>query len=350
MHRVSTAPDLSSAPLDVSDLPVRHLTVFTADQFPVVHGVNEGDDLTDASEMVFEDTYMRAKGAVPTRLALAMDAAGTLAVGAATGVGTTGAPVFLDALATFMTPTRETLEALIFVEVEADTGHIAGIYLHPLDEVVPERPYMLVTIDREKARQRLAESASVSFTRGTRITMADGRQVPVEDLQPGDKVLTRDSGPQEVRWVGLQTMRAEGAFAPVTIAAGALNNERNLVVSPHHRLFIYQRVDAMGTGQRELLVKAGLLVNGTTVTQSPGGFIDYVQVLFDTHEIVYAEGIASESLFVDTTTKSALPAEIARRLTPEAPSSYPLGAVELSQKDLAKRRDAVEMLRRVSSL
>ena len=57
----------------------------------------------------------------------------------------------------------------------------------------------------------------------------------------GDRVLTSDDGVQAIRWIGVTTLRATGALAHIVIEAGALNNEHDLVVSPDHRLFIYQR-------------------------------------------------------------------------------------------------------------
>lgn len=328
--------------------PVRQVMVYPAEVFRATQGVNEGDALTDASELEPDDSYALSPDAVPTPLALVLDTGGAFSLGAGTRAGTPGAPLFLDSLVTFMAPNGSTLEALIFVEVDAASGTVAGVFLHPFGPVTPKTPYRLVSIDRENGRKRLAESATASFTRGTRITMADGRQVPVEDLRPGDRVLTRDSGAQEVRWVGVQTVRAEGDFAPIRINAGALHNDRDLVVSPNHRLFIYQRINALGAGQRELLVKAGLLVNGTSVTRAPGGFVDYVQLLFDQHEIIYAEGIASESLVVDGTTRAGLPDAVTRRLATGRPGDAPLGAFELREQDLSGRSDAVEVLRRIS--
>ncbi|MAM61741.1 Hint domain-containing protein [Maritimibacter sp. UBA3975] len=330
-------------------LPVRQLMVYPADAFRVTHGVNEGDSISDADEMVPDDVYELAGAARPTNIALVMDENGGFALGGNTGLGTPGAPVFLDSLITLMSADGATVDALVFVAVDPGTGAIDEIYLHPLGLLPPRVPFTLVTIDREGGQKRLAESATVSFSRGTHITMANGRQVPVEELQPGDRVLTRDSGAQEVRWVGVQTVRAEGPFAPIRIKAGALNNLGDLVVSPNHRLFIYQRISALGAGQRELLVKAGLLVNGTTVTQTPGGFVDYVQVLFDQHEIIYAEGIAAESLFADTATRATLPDAVAERLRARPPKEATLDAFELREKDLLRRGDAVEMLRRISA-
>lgn len=333
------------------ELPVRHVSVFRAEEFRVSHGVNQNEPLADASELLHEDIYSLDEIAQPVRLGLcAEDSAGAFLISAVSEAGRTGAPVYLDSLLTFMDASGDTREMLVFVEVDPAEGTIAQVYLYPLAPLLAKTGYTLVTIDTEGARARLAATATVAFTRGTRITMADGRQVPIEDLAPGDKVLTRDSGPQAVRWTGMQTLRASGAFAPITIAPGTLNNTGTLVVSPNHRLFIYQRVDAFGAGRKEVLVKAGLLVNGTSVTQDPGGFVDYYQLLFDKHEIIYAEGIAAESLFVDTSTRPGLPEEVARRLSSEG-APAPLPGRELREADLAARtRNAADLLKRISAI
>jgi len=329
-----------------SPLPVQSLVVYPAEAFRVRHGVNEGDAIADASDLVMEDIYELDTGATTCRLAVAsVDGSGEFVVGADSELGHAGARLFLDCLVTFMGPNGSHDEALILVEVDPE-GAIAQVYLHPLGPLETKTGYTLVTVDTERAREKLAESACVSFTQGTRITMADGRQMPIEALRPGDRVLTRDSGPQAVRWVGHQTVRASGAFAPIRIEAGALNNEHALTVSPNHRLFIYQRVDAMGTGKKEVLVKARLLVNGTSVVQSEGGFVEYYQLLFDKHEVIYAEGIASESLFVDGATRPALPDEVTRRV--QADTKANLGARELREADLVAK-DAVDLLRRASA-
>lgn len=332
-----------------TSVPTRHLQVFRAGDFRVVSGVNEGDPLGDASELAFEDIYALAEEARPVRLALAAGPGdGAFRVGDETGAGQPDAPVYLDCLLTFMGPAGGTRDALVFVETAPD-GTIAEVYLYPLAPLTPKRGYALVTVDRQGGHARLAGIASVAFTRGTRITLAGGSQRRIEDLRPGDRVLTRDSGPQVLRWIGLDTMRAAGPFAPITIRAGALHNTHDLVVSPGHRLFVYQRIDALRAGRKEVLVRAELLVNGTSVTRDEGGFVDYFQLLFDKHEIIYAEGIAAESLFVDTATRATLPDEVARRIagTGSAPRR---AAHEMRDTDLAARKDAAEALRRLSAL
>ena len=85
-------------------------------------------------------------------------------------------------------------------------------------------------------------------------------------------------------------------------------------MSPDHRLFIYQRSDELGAGRSELLIKARHLVNGDTIHAQPGGFVDYFQLLFDRHQIIFAEGIAAETLLADHRTHAALPPELAEKL------------------------------------
>ncbi|WP_432447864.1 Hint domain-containing protein [Aliiroseovarius marinus] len=336
-----TSHDDVSAKSQTEPPATQILQVYGADSFRVRHGVNEGDALSDASELVLEDAYGVVPNATARPLALRADPDnGHFRVAQTSETGQPGAPVFLDCLVTFMGPHGRTKEALILVETDLHAQEIEAVHVYPLTPFDPEQLYALVTIDREGARARLAETACVSFVAGTHITLADGQQVPIEKLKEGDKLLTRDSGPQTIRWIGQQTVRAAGAFAPIVIQAGALNNDRDLTLSPGHRLFIYQRVDALETGKKEVLVKAGLLVNGTTVTQSEGGFVDYHQLLFDKHEIIYAEGIAAESLFVDQINKNVLPAD-----APYHQNRAP--AHEVSPSDVGGK-DAVSLLKGAS--
>ncbi|UWP97176.1 Hint domain-containing protein (plasmid) [Aliiroseovarius crassostreae] len=140
------------------------------------------------------------------------------------------------------------------------------------------------------------ENIIICFAAGTRITTPAGTR-EVQDLRPGDLVLTRDNGVKPIRWVGKRTVSARGSLAPIRFAPGALGNTRPLLVSPQHRMLIQGANANLIFGESEVLATAKHLVNGGTVAEQVGGEVTYVHIMFDQHEIVYAEGAATESFF-----------------------------------------------------
>lgn len=132
------------------------------------------------------------------------------------------------------------------------------------------------------------------FVRGTLIATRRGT-VPVEDLAAGDEVITMDHGFQPIRWIGATTVPAEGKLAPVVFRRGAMGNERDLRVSPQHRMLVRGWHVELMFGKSEALVPAKALINDETVFQLEGGNVEYFHIMFDQHELVYAEGIPSES-------------------------------------------------------
>ena len=329
--------------------PALSIRVYQALDFTVVSGANLGDAISFADELDLDDTYELHRNAKPYRLSLIADGAGRFTVSQDTDLGRAGATVHLDSCLTLMSANGTTTEMLVLVEVD-DNGDVAEIYALPLAPIKPRTGYSLVGYDHQAARQKFADVACVSFTRGTHITLSSGAQKPVEELQVGDLLLTRDDGVQELRWIGQSTHRAVGEFAPIRIRAGALHNENDLLVSPDHRLFIYQRSDALGAGRHEVLVRARHLVNGDSVVVEEGGFVEYFQLLFDAHQIIYAEGIAAETLLVDTRTRPALPQDVSKALAPSLPGheARPHLAFEVGE-NLLKNLDAAELLRRAST-
>jgi len=134
----------------------------------------------------------------------------------------------------------------------------------------------------------------ICFTRGTRITTANG-DVAVEDLSLGDTVQTMDNGFQPIRWIGKRTVPAYGKLAPIMFKAGALDNHRDLRVSPQHRMLVQDWRAETLFGEFEVLSAAKHFVNGDTIFAQEGGDVEYFHILFDTHEIIFAEGAATES-------------------------------------------------------
>ena len=134
----------------------------------------------------------------------------------------------------------------------------------------------------------------VCFAQNTLIR-TDRGEVPVQELQVGELVPTMDHGLQPIRWIGSRTVAARGAFAPIVIAPGTLGNTRALVVSPQHRVLLSGWQAELLTGEPEVLVAAKHLVDDARITRREGGTITYYHFLFDSHEIVFAEGMACES-------------------------------------------------------
>lgn len=148
----------------------------------------------------------------------------------------------------------------------------------------------------------------ICFTPGTEILTDTGPR-PVQDLRRGDLLVTRDDGLQPLRWIGARRIAAFGQVAPVRIAPGVLPGcTRPLLVSPQHRL-LYQgyRAELM-FGANEVLVSARHLLNGTDVVQVPGGEVTYIHLLMDRHQVIYANGAATESFHPGPTGLASLSA------------------------------------------
>lgn len=145
----------------------------------------------------------------------------------------------------------------------------------------------------------------VCFAAGTRIATREG-ELAIEHLLPGDLVLTMDNGYRPIRWIGSTRVRAAGNLAPVLFRAGALANTRDLLVSPQHRMLLAGAHAELAFGEHEVLAAARHLVNGRTILRAEGGEVVYYHMLFDTHEIVFAEGCPSESFHPGRTGLGAL--------------------------------------------
>jgi hypothetical protein len=147
------------------------------------------------------------------------------------------------------------------------------------------------------------------FTEGTQIDTPDG-PVAIETLRPGDLVLTLDHGPQALRWIGRSQRRAQGADAPVVLAADALGRHAALELSANHRILLASPHAELLFGTHQVLVKAAALVNDRSITRRcDGAPVVYVHLLFDRHEIVRGNGLWSESYHPGPMTRGSFDAE-----------------------------------------
>jgi Hint domain/RTX calcium-binding nonapeptide repeat (4 copies)/Nidogen-like len=138
------------------------------------------------------------------------------------------------------------------------------------------------------------ENIIICFTEGTLIATPHG-DWPIETLRPGDFVLTRDHGPQPLRWVGTSDVQGTGLLAPIEFARGAFGNDRPLLVSPQHRMLYEGGLATLYFEAREVMVPAKHLVNGTTIREVNREKLRYIHLLFDHHEVIWASGAPSES-------------------------------------------------------
>lgn len=296
-----------------AQLPGQVCQVFLAEDFYVATGVNLHEPLGGPDEVCEGDIYELTPEATATRLVLSRGG-DAQSVAAGSDIGRTGEAVRLLARHTMLSTDGGTVD-LLLLDLE-DSGLRV---LLPLSPIGARIEYTLISVDDAPAVNRLADLLCISFARGTMITLGDGSQCAIENLTPGQRVLTRDHGPQPLRWLGRATMRAVGSAAPVVIPSGVMGNSNDLIVSQHHRMFIYQRNRGAASGTAELLVQAKHLADDETIFIREGGAIDYFSLVFDRHEIIYAEGIPAESLMVTEATLSRLPPELAQEVKERFP-------------------------------
>ena len=189
----------------------------------------------------------------------------------------------------------------------------------------------------------------VCFAAGTMI-VTDRGEVAVEDLAVGDKVLTRDDGFQPIRWIGESRVRRSAASAPIRVRAGALGEgrpSRDLRVSPQHRVLLRDARLDLYFGVGEALVPAKQLVDGESIIQERDGpAVRYFHILFDTHQIVYSDGMPTESFHPGAWGLSTLGEETRAEVLAlfpqlaEAPQSYgPAARLSLRPFEVAALRD-----------
>ncbi|MEI4261977.1 Hint domain-containing protein [Roseovarius sp. D0-M9] len=140
------------------------------------------------------------------------------------------------------------------------------------------------------------------FTPGTVIATPKGERL-VEDLQVGDRIITRDNGLQEIRWIGRRDLVGSELLQaphlkPVLIRAGSLGRglpERDLLVSPNHRVLINNEKTALYFEDREVLASAKHLTDLEGVDAVDTHAVSYIHFMFDQHEVVLSNGSWTES-------------------------------------------------------
>ncbi len=134
----------------------------------------------------------------------------------------------------------------------------------------------------------------ICFARGTKILTHSG-EVLIEDLAEGDQIVSLDNGLQQIRWIGSRVVPATGDFAPITITKGVLGNHTDLTVSPQHRMLVSGQMAELLFCEPEVLVPAKHLLSWDGVYHAQMETVEYFHILFDTHQVIHANGALSES-------------------------------------------------------
>ncbi|MHA6324073.1 Ig-like domain-containing protein [Roseivivax sp. CAU 1753] len=140
------------------------------------------------------------------------------------------------------------------------------------------------------------------FTPGTKVATPQGERL-VEELREGDRIITRDNGLQEIRWVGRKDLTGfqlarKPHMKPVLIRAGSLGNnlpEHDMLVSPNHRMLVNNDKTALYFEEREVLAAAKHLTGLDGVDEVSALGVSYIHFMFDRHEVVLANGAWTES-------------------------------------------------------
>lgn len=141
------------------------------------------------------------------------------------------------------------------------------------------------------------------FTPGTMIDTPHGPR-DVASLLPGDLVLTRDEGPQPVhitsqRELSFDNLLEHPEWAPVLIRAGAFGPKcptRDMLVSPQHRILLEGWKVQTHYGESEILAPARGLINNRSVMAADEAQVSYIHIGFETHQVITANGLPTESL------------------------------------------------------
>jgi hypothetical protein len=174
----------------------------------------------------------------------------------------------------------------------------------------------------------------ICFCMGT-IIDTDIGPIPVESLKAGDLVKTRDNDLQPVRWIGRRLLDSldlarHPHLRPVQFLAGSLGQGlpyADLAVSPQHRIYLSDWRAELHFGDAEVLVPAKSFTNGRDIiVREDVPTVTYYHLLFDAHEIVTANGVATESLHAGEMALASMNAAARDELNlifPNAPTNLP---------------------------
>lgn len=126
------------------------------------------------------------------------------------------------------------------------------------------------------------------------ILLTQAGETPVEDLRPGDRVITRDTGLATVREITKHRITTHA----IRILAGSLGDtrpDRDVVVPAGQNILVRDwRAEAM-FGQAQALVPAAALVDGEFITNEGMQTLTVFALHFDAAHVLYVDGLEMAS-------------------------------------------------------
>ncbi|GGW30899.1 hypothetical protein GCM10011452_19220 [Gemmobacter lanyuensis] len=191
-----------------------------------------------------------------------------------------------------------------------DTGARLVMFVGDLPPAGRDMWVVRVAIDRtHKGAGARHAGGVICFTPDTRIATPEGPRL-IQHLRPGDSILTRDNGPQPILWTGHRRMTGARLYAmphlrPIRFRAGALGSGRpedDLLVSPQHRMLVQGPAARALFNEAEVLVAAEDLLNDRSIVVDHAlREVTYVHILLERHNIVFANGMETESFHPSNT-------------------------------------------------
>lgn len=209
------------------------------------------------------------------------------------------------------------------IVLNTETGQAQGMFHFSTEEaatwftsIIPSDATNVTTVlgGYGSSVSTTSQTALTCFCQGTVIKTANGT-TSIETLKVGDLVVTMDGGLQPIRWIGSTKVNAEQMAVdpklwPICISADAIAPgvpSTDLRVSRQHRILIDASMAKSRFKDEAVLVSAFKLtaLAGIHVDDSQSE-AEFFHVLFDDHQVIYANGAPSESLLLGQEALKAL--------------------------------------------
>jgi hypothetical protein len=133
----------------------------------------------------------------------------------------------------------------------------------------------------------------ICFGEQTRILTPQGER-PIQSLAVGDLVVTVDNGPKRIEWISSRhvdraTLAAHANARPVLIRSGTFGATRDVLLSPQHCVVRPDGHMVRAKHMAEYVRGVRFALGRQAIT--------YFHLMFDSHQVVLADGVKAESYY-----------------------------------------------------